>query len=87
MVDKQKVLENICYTALVYGRINRKLGVKFSQEQIEKLIFTVLKETDIKYFTNIGKNVYVTNKEKNMRITINSGTYRVITVDKIRGHS
>ena len=82
--DKQKILENICYTELVYGRINKKLNINFSKTKIEAYIFKILNETDIKFFTRIGKNFYVFNKENNIRITINSNTFRVITVDKIK---
>ena len=82
-VNKQKILENICYTKLVYERINKKLNVKFSKRQIEALILKVLSKTDKKFFTKTGKNYYVLNAENNIKITINSNTFRVITVDKI----
>ncbi|HKM45798.1 MAG TPA: DUF3781 domain-containing protein [Dysgonamonadaceae bacterium] len=82
-IYKQQVLENICYTELVYERINKKLNIKFSKKQIEEYIFKVLKETGISFFIKIGKNFYVTNTENNIRITINSNTFRVITVDMI----
>ena len=81
-INKQEILENICYTELVYGRINKKLNIKFSKKQIEVFIFKILKETDEIFFTKIGKNFYVMNTENNIRITINSNTNRVITVDK-----
>ena len=51
--------------------------------EIEKLIQETLTETSESQFIKTGKNIYVTNYEKNMRITINSNTYRLITVDKI----
>jgi uncharacterized protein DUF3781 len=82
-VNKQIILENICYTELVYQRINKKLDVKFSKEQIEEYILKILKESDISFFTKSGKNFYVVNTENNIRITINSNTFRIITVDKI----
>lgn len=81
---KQKSIENICYTELVYERINKKLNINYSKEQIEFFIVEILKETNEMFFTKTGKNYYVTNTEKNIRITINSNTFRVITVDKIR---
>jgi DNA primase large subunit len=74
---------NICYTELVYERINKKLNTKFSKEQIEKLIFEVIRKTGENCFEKTGKNYYVTNIENNIRITINSNTFRVITVDRI----
>ncbi len=82
-INKQEILENICYTELVYERINKKLNLKFSKKQIEVYIFKILKETEKTFFTKIGKNFYVINTENNIRITINSNTFRIITVDKI----
>ena len=83
MDKKQEIIENICYTDLVYGRINKKLSTDFSKVKIELFIDKVLKMTDKKLFKKIGKNYYVTNSENNVRITINSNTFRVITVDKL----
>ncbi len=82
-INKQEILENICYTELVYERINKKLSINFSKKQIEEFIFKILKETDDNFFSKIGKNFYVKNTENNIRITINSNTFRIITVDKI----
>ncbi|WP_462319215.1 DUF3781 domain-containing protein, partial [Marinilabilia sp.] len=39
-------MDNICYTELVYGRINKKLNLKFSQKQIEEFIYRILEDTD-----------------------------------------
>ncbi|MFO7657722.1 MAG: DUF3781 domain-containing protein [Bacteroidales bacterium] len=36
------------------------------------------------FFTKTGKNYYMTNTGNNIRITINSNIFRVITVDKIK---
>lgn len=80
---KQKIIKNLCYTELVYGRVNKKLKTDFSKQQIELFIDKVLKDTDEKNYTKVGKNYYVTNSENNIRITINSNTYRVITVDRL----
>lgn len=80
---KTEVLNKICYTELVYERINKKLSINFSKEDIEKLIFEILKETNELQFQKKGKNIYVTNNEQNIRITINSNTYRIITVDDL----
>lgn len=83
-INKQEILLNICYTELVYERINKKLNVKLSKRQIEEYISKILKETEENLFSKKGKNFYVTNTENNIRITINSNTFRVITVDKIK---
>ena len=82
-IDKTKILNNICYTELVYGRINKKLKSTFSKSEIEKMIYKILSETDESDFLKIGKNYYATNTDKQIRITINSNNYRIITVDKI----
>ncbi|WP_368389518.1 MULTISPECIES: DUF3781 domain-containing protein [Tenacibaculum] len=89
-INKQEILDKLCYTELVYGRINKKLKSSFSKKEIEIFLFNILKETDIKSFTKTGKNFYISNSENNIRITINSNTFRVITVDrlnKINQHS
>ena len=82
-INKQEILENICYTELVYERINKKLNTKFSKKQIEEFIFKILKETERKFYLRIGKNYYVSNTENNIKITINSNTFRIITVDRM----
>ena len=82
-IDKNKILNNICYTELVYDRINKKLKSSFSKSEIETKLFETIKEAEISNFEKIGKNFYVSNLEKNIKITVNSNTYRIITVDKI----
>ena len=81
---KREIIENLCYTDLVYGRINKKLSTDFSNDQIELFLNKVLEDTDEKYFTKTGKNYYITNTENDIRVTVNSNTFRVITVDKLR---
>ena len=60
-IFKREILKNICYTELVYERINKKLNIKLSKPQIEDFIFKTLKETDEIFFEKIGKNFYVIN--------------------------
>ena len=84
-IDKTDILKNICYTELVYGRINKKLNINFSKKQIEEFILKILKETEERFFSKIGKNFYVINAKNSIRITINSNTFRIITVDKLKG--
>jgi hypothetical protein len=81
--NKTEILNKICYTELVYERINKKLKSKFSKGEIEKLLFDIVKETNEKHFKKIGKNIYITSHERNVRITVNSNTYRIITVDTV----
>jgi 20S proteasome alpha/beta subunit len=78
---KSEILKKICYTELVYERINKKLKSNLSKEEIEEMIFTILNETHESNFQKTGKNIYVTNNERKIRLTINSFTFRIITVD------
>lgn len=82
--NKINILENICYTELVYDRINKKLKTQMSKKQIEELMFKTIKNTNEKFFEKKGKNFYISNSKEKIRITINSYTFRVITVDRIR---
>lgn len=82
-IDKSKILDNICYTELVYGRINKKLKIALSKSEIETKIYKILSETVESNFAKIGKNYYATNTDEQIKITINSNTFRIITVDKI----
>ena len=83
MTTKQKIIKNLCYTELVYARINKKLAIDLSKAQIESFMEEILKKTGEKFYIKTGKNYYVTNKENRIRITINSNTFRVITVDRL----
>ncbi len=85
LMDSYKtiILKRVCYTVLVYERINKKLNKQLSKDEIEKMIFETLQETKESQFDKIGKNIYVTNSDRNIKITVNSNTYRIITVDKI----
>jgi len=80
---KEEILNNICYTELVYGRINKKLNLDLSKQKIETLISTIISETNESGFLKKGKNIYITNNERKVRLTINSNTNRIITADKL----
>jgi len=80
---KKEILGNICYTELVYDRINKKLNIDFSKEEIEKMIYDLIEETDKKKFQKKGKNIYITNECRNIRLTVNSFTNRIITADRL----
>lgn len=80
---KKDILANICYTELVYGRINKKLKLELSNDKIEELIFAIINETDEAEFRKTGKNIYILNNTKNIKLTINSFTNRIITADKL----
>jgi len=83
IINKTHILENICYSPLVYQRINKKLNVSYSNQQIENLIYKLLQETKLEHFSKKGKNFYVLNLNNNIKVTINSNTFRVITVEKL----
>lgn len=80
---KKIILDKICYTELVYERINKKLNIGLSKDKIEEMIFAIIKETDEGEFQKKGKNIYITNNERKVRLTINSYTNRIITADRI----
>lgn len=80
---KTEILDKICYTDLVYGRINKKLKIQLPKDEIEKMIYEIIEETDKTKFQKTGKNIYVTNNDKNIRLTINSYTHRIITADRL----
>ncbi|WP_394353207.1 DUF3781 domain-containing protein [Flammeovirga aprica] len=73
----------LCYTELVYGRINKKLSIALNKNEIENLLLKVLQNTDEKDYVKIGKNYYISNLEHNIRVTVNSYTFRVITVYRL----
>ena len=81
--NKDDILNRICYTELVYGRINKRLKTNYSKREIERMLFTLISDIQEECIQKIGKNFYVANLEKDIRITINSKTYRVITVDRV----
>ncbi len=81
---KKEVLDKICYTELVYGRINKKLSIDLSKNEIEELILAIILETDEDEFIKIGKNIYITSNKRNIILTINSYTKRIITADKLK---
>jgi hypothetical protein len=80
---KRKIIKNICFTELVYGRIIKKLGTKLTKKQIKELVIHILEETPEKLYLKKGKNYYIANPDKGIRLTVNSNTFRLITVDRI----
>ncbi|QIA07731.1 DUF3781 domain-containing protein [Draconibacterium halophilum] len=81
---KNEIIARICYTDLVYDRINKKLNSELSNDKIEEIIGSVINETEESDFQQKGKNVYITNKARNIRLTINSNTFRIITADRLK---
>jgi hypothetical protein len=82
-IDKFKILNKICFTELVYGRVAKKLNIENHKEKIEELIGSIIQETEISAFQKTGKNFYITNRKRNISITVNSFIYRLITADSL----
>lgn len=80
---KEAILERLCYTESVYGRINRKLGLHLLPQEIESFVSDIIKGADEMHILKEGKNYYITNDKESVRITVNSFTYRVITADRV----
>lgn len=80
---KEEILKKHCYTELVYQRINKKLSTNFSKAEIREFIKKVIQETEVAKFEKNGKNFYISNTKFNIKITVNSNTFRIITVDKL----
>lgn len=80
---KQTIIKNLCYTELVYNRINKKLSLNYSKKEIEELVLEILKNTNSRDFAKQGKNYYISDSKHKIRLTINSYTCRIITTDKL----
>ncbi|MFT8726933.1 MAG: DUF3781 domain-containing protein [Liquorilactobacillus ghanensis] len=79
---KTTIINQICYTVLVYKRINKKLNINLSNNEIEVLVKeTISNAINIEH---IRKNYYVCNYVTNTRLTINANNFRVITADRIK---
>ncbi len=82
-ICKDELVKKLCYTELVYSRINKKLRTNLSREQISELMSSLINKAEVDDIVKRGKNFYVTNAKKGIVITINSFTNRVITVDRV----
>jgi Protein of unknown function (DUF3781) len=81
---KKTILQNICFTDLVYARINKKLNINLSKAEIELLIVDIINKSADNQFEKKGKNIYITSDYEQVRLTINSFTNRIITADKLK---
>lgn len=79
---KTKILASLCYTELVYQRINKKLNLQLTPPEIETFIYQTIAQPD-SLIEKKGKNFYISNQALKVRITVNSNTYRVITADRV----
>lgn len=81
---KKQIIKNIGFTDLVYGRINKKLNLALTNEMIEKLIISVISESKEADFQRIGKNIYISNFERKIKLTINFNSNRIITASVLK---
>ena len=80
---KDLILQNICYTDLVYGRIRKKLNQNLTNREIEEYILRLIQEIPPGDIIIRGKNYYLSNFKEQVRLTINRNTFRIITADKM----
>ncbi|GEO70774.1 DUF3781 domain-containing protein [Levilactobacillus acidifarinae] len=76
------IKNQVCYTDLVYQRVNKKLKVDFSRSEIEKLVQDILSD-DQTTVEKQGKNYYVSGLAYSTRLTINSFNFRLIAADRL----
>ncbi|MHC5374349.1 DUF3781 domain-containing protein [Enterococcus sp. LJL120] len=79
---KEQILEHLCYTDLVYQRINKKLKLALTNFEIEELMSEIISASQ-STIERRGKNFYIEHATKKIRITVNANTYSVITADRI----
>ncbi|MFC6260564.1 DUF3781 domain-containing protein [Levilactobacillus fujinensis] len=77
-----KISENVCYTELVYQRVNKKLSVDWSHSETEAWVQAILRDPD-SLVEQRGKNYYVANQRRKSQLTVNSHNYRLITVNRL----
>lgn len=73
--------KKLAYTDGSYQRLNKKLDLQLSKGEAESLIQCVLNEAD--EVIEKGKNHYVSDHKRQIRLTINTSSGTLITADKI----
>ncbi|MFC6176984.1 DUF3781 domain-containing protein [Companilactobacillus huachuanensis] len=80
MIPKRSTfLKNVCYTPLVFGRVNKKLNLSLSNEEVQSLVNRIISDEKT-IIHKTGKNYYLQNKT--IELVINSFNYRLITANK-----
>jgi len=74
----QTINTNICYTPLVFERVNKKLSLDLEPLAIKQLVTTVLAHTT--WLVHRGKNFYISDGK--VELTINAANYRLITASR-----
>jgi len=78
--ERSNFLENVCYTPLVFGRVNKKLNLAISNDEIKSLVQQIITD-ETTTINKTGKNYYLQNKT--IELVINSFNYRLITANTI----
>ncbi len=55
---QNEISDKLCYTELVYDRINRKLGLHLSSQEKESLVPDIVERTDEKHFLKKKELLY-----------------------------
>ncbi|WP_246001298.1 DUF3781 domain-containing protein [Companilactobacillus musae] len=77
--DRMVFSQKVCYTPLVFERVNKKLKTDFSIAEIKSIVQNIINDSTTK-ITKTGKNYYLLNKQ--VELVINSYNYRLITANK-----
>ncbi|WP_423058328.1 DUF3781 domain-containing protein [Brevibacterium linens] len=72
--------EEVCYTDLVFDRVNEKLGTSLSNTEVKELVASVMQSSE-SVANRSGKNWYISEWHTGVRLTINASTLSLITVD------
>lgn len=84
MAENTQILKiisaRICYTPLVFERVNKKLGLNQDEATTRLMVNNVLANPDD--VSRRGKNYYVRSRQYRVELTINASNYRLITVTK-----
>jgi len=78
--NRQEFLDNICYTDLVFGRVNKKLKTNYSIDEIKDLVNQIVSDPETT-INKQGKNYYLQNKS--IELVVNSFNFRLITTNRI----
>ena len=77
--NRETFLNNICYTDLVFQRVNKKLQTDYSIAEIKNLVDKIIGNPQTTITKN-GKNYYLLYN--NIELVINSYNFRLITANR-----
>lgn len=79
MPTRETFAKQVCYTPLVFGRVNKKLGTDLTADEIKDLVQKIIADPQTVIIKN-GKNYYL--QLQTTELVINSFNYRLITANK-----